>query len=81
MSMLKLSTGYNNYFTLKKNPSNNRIYLKLIFLSEFDKLVRQNLVFMVVDRVNDSISVQRNLQNDCASLVNHTADNCRECQQ
>nr|XP_022318737.1 uncharacterized protein LOC111121663 [Crassostrea virginica] len=50
-------------------------------LQEFDKLVRQNLVFIVVDRVNDSISVQRNLQNDCASLVNHTADNCRECQQ
>ncbi|XP_062607939.1 uncharacterized protein LOC134269751 [Saccostrea cucullata] len=49
-------------------------------LQEFDKLVRQNLVFMVVDRVNDSITAQSQMQYDCASLVNHTADNCRSCE-
>ncbi|XP_061166035.1 uncharacterized protein LOC133174959 [Saccostrea echinata] len=49
-------------------------------LKEFDKLVRQNLVFMVVDRVNDSITAQRQMQYDCASLVNHTADNCKSCE-
>lgn len=50
-------------------------------LQEFDKLVRQNLVFMVVDRVNGTISEQRQMQHDCASLVNHTADNCKSCER
>lgn len=48
-------------------------------LQEFDKLVRQRLLFMVVDHINDSISAQRQMQNDCISLVNHTVDNCQSC--
>ncbi|CAG2213224.1 unnamed protein product [Mytilus edulis] len=50
-----------------------------IFLSGIDKEARKQLMFLIADRLNDTVVTQSDLAGTCQSKLNNTIDGCTTC--